>query len=152
MPRKRQQSDDSQEQQLDLGIFPQLSPQQPVKKQIETLRTQRVDTRQAFTKALVNKRADGEGVSAATDAMYKEAFGKNTRELYETHGGKKGNRDTLPEEVQEQLIVHEILNKQRVSKHDVKGNSQDEVNDELTDVVAEQTRQNKGFFGKLFGG
>jgi hypothetical protein len=115
------------------------------------LRSQRVDTRQEFSKSLHDKGADGEGISKATNTMYKAAFGKNTKELYQEHEGKQGDRDTLPRDVQEEIIVHEIINKRRVQQHDVQSSEQRQINNELSDVVEDQTRQNKGFFGRLFG-
>jgi hypothetical protein len=116
------------------------------------LRSQRVETRQAFSKSLHDKGADGEGIGQATDIMYRTAFGKSTGELYQAHGGRRGDRDSLPREVQEEITVHEILNKRRVEQHEVQSSEQRQINDELSDVVEDQTRQNKSFFGRLFGG
>lgn len=154
MPRKKQPADDSEQQELDLGISLPPSPSsRPAKssRQSSSGRIERVDSRAGFTKALNDKGADSEGISEATDALYQEGFGKRTRELYETYGVKPGNRDVLPEEVQDQVMLHEIINKHRVKRHDVEATTQDDVNDELTDVVADQTRKNRGFFGWLFG-
>ena len=154
MPRKKQPADDSEQQELDLGISLPPSPSsKPAKssRKASSGRIERVNSRAGFTKALNNKGADSEGISAATDALYQEGFDKRTQELYETYGVKPGNRDTLPEEIQDQVMLHEIINKHRVKRHDVGVTTQDDVNDELTSVVAEQTRKNRGFFGWLFG-
>ncbi|MGL5084031.1 MAG: hypothetical protein ACRC8A_21300 [Microcoleaceae cyanobacterium] len=139
----KKQLDDSDQLELNLDLsLPQSKQNQG--------RLERVDSRTGFTRALFEKGANAEGVRDATDGMYEEAFELHTRELYEHHGSKRGNRDTLPEDIQDQMMLHEILNKRRVQKHLVESDAQNEVNQELTEVVKDQTQQNKGFFGGLF--
>jgi hypothetical protein len=82
--------------------------------------------------------------------MYQVAFGKSTKELYQEHEGKQGDRDTLPRNVQEETMVHEIINKRRVQQHEVQSSEQRQINNELSDVVEDQTRETKGFFSRLF--
>ena len=148
MPRKKR-DDDSEQQKLELGLFPK--PSLPAK-QSSSGRVERVDSRKGFTDALHSKGADRKGIGQATNAMYQEGFGMSTNELYDAYSATRGNRDTLPEEIQDQIMIHEITSKHRVRQHEVKAADQEGVNNELTDVVADQTRQNKGFFGRLFGG
>jgi len=73
------------------------------------------------------------------------------RGLYQKHHARQGDRDTLPPVVQDEIMVHEIVNKQRVKRHNVESTGQKPVNDELTDVVADQTRKTRKFLGGLFG-
>lgn len=155
MPRrKREKNEDTSAQQLNLfGSSPE--PQlEKTSKQSQLRKSggkaERLASREVFTNALHDKGADHNGIAQATDAMYIEAFGTGAKGLYRAHDGRRGDRDTLPQQVQDELVVHETLNGYRVQKHQVLSTNQEGVNQELTKVVRSQTRKNKKFFGCLF--
>ena len=92
------------------------------------------------------------GIRNATNAMYNEMFDTTADGLYKQHGGKKGDRNTLPRDVQEDIIVGEIVSRRKVDRHDVQSSDQEGVNDELTDVVRDASQETRSWLGRLFGG
>ncbi|WP_017721885.1 hypothetical protein [Kamptonema formosum] len=109
----------------------------------ENFRLQRVNTRKAFADDLVQKGANGYGIAMSTNAMYQELYSKNADGLYAEYGAVKGNRDTLPREVQEDIMVAEIVARRHVNKHSVAAQQQRKINLELRDVVKKATKQAK---------
>ena len=97
---RKKQPDDSSEQ-LDFGLNINSQPdrvrQKPARRK-ESLPAQRISTRNAFTKALNEKGANGEGIKDATETVYNGMFDKDTRELYKSRGVQKGDRNALPRE------------------------------------------------------
>ena len=142
---------------FDLGL-PSQPSQPPAKQKTGKLsspgRDQRVTTRKGFVDALMNRGVDGLGVGQATDALYQAGFNQSTNELYRQHGATPGNRDGLPEGVQDQIQIYELVNKRRIQKHNqkafVESHGQEAVNDELSGVVYDQTQKTRKFLGGLF--
>lgn len=156
MPPKKQPEN---EDQLSLDILSEVqsiqeqSSQQPARRGRSAGRSELVDSRNFFTSALKSKKVSGEGIRNATSAMYQGMGYKNAAEMYKEFGAPAGDREGLPPDQQRRIGVHETLNGKRVMQHDVQSQTQWEVDNEVTEVVYEQTQQTEGFFKKfkLFG-
>jgi len=109
----------------------------------ESFRLQRVNTRKAFAEELANKGANGQGIGMSTNAMYQELYNTNANGLYEMYQAVKGNRDTLPREVQEDVMVAEIVARRQVNKHKMAAQEQQKINAELRNTVKKATKQAK---------
>lgn len=124
--------------QLDLiGQSQELAPQR-----------QRVDGAtvfKRFTQSIKDNGGDREAYSKSIVAETKELFGCEVNELYEGTGARQGRRETLPQPAQEAYMVNESLsaNELECSVGSLSGETQEEVNDQITGIVREQSKQTR---------
>lgn len=122
-----------------LGLFGEASnaPIKPARSARRTplqkagLDKERLDSYKALMASLAEKRADNEGLSQAVGAIYKAGFGQNTKAFYAYFGLRPGKREVLPVGILRILIVYELAAKRRIDRHIIKGQTQDDINQEL---------------------
>lgn len=110
---------------------------------------ERVDgatVRNDFTKEIKNKGGDEKAHRNSTVAMTEELFGCQPNELYDSTGGRRGDRSTLPKEAQKAYIVGETIATHDLRATEIKGNSQAEKNFEITETVRESSKKTRGLF------
>ena len=124
--------------QLDLlGKSQKLAPQR-----------KRVDGATVFRKLTDTIKANGgdkDCYSKVVVTETNELFGCSVRELYKATGGKMNRRETLPDEAQQAYIANEVLSAFELERMEgsIGGEDQDEVNDKITAVVREQSKQTR---------
>lgn len=109
----------------------------------DAFRAERVRARLDLVNLLCRKGADREGISAATNAQYEALYGVDATALYEWFCGRKGDRDTLPLQVQEDIWVAEIINARRLRNHLLRCRLGDRAaaNGELRSILLDSTGQ-----------
>ncbi len=78
--------------------------------------------------------------------MTEELFGCQPEELYDGTGGKRGDRSTLPKEVQKAYIVGETVATHDLHSTTIKGSTQDEKNAEIADTVRQSSKKTRRLF------
>lgn len=98
-----------------------------------------------FTGAIKANGGDEDAYPEAIGAETEELFGCDVEDLYHQTGGKPGRRDTLPAPAQEAYMVNESLSANELERQEgtIGGESQEEVNDKITGVVREQSKQTR---------
>ncbi len=115
---------------------------------VELRSRERVDgatVRNDFTKAIQDKGGDEKAQRDSTEAMTRELFDCNTKELYQGTGAKKGDRSTLPKEAQKAYIVGETVATHDLKAKDIKG-SQQQKNLKIVDSVRDSSQKARGLF------
>jgi hypothetical protein len=82
-------------------------------------RHERVDSatvNKDFTQAIQNAGGSSRAYPRAVRAETRELFDCGVDELYETTGGRKGDRSTLPKEAQKAYMVSETLSTHRLNQ------------------------------------
>ncbi|MEP1075181.1 hypothetical protein NDI52_07215 [Leptolyngbya sp. PL-A3] len=103
-------------------------------------RHERVDSatvNKDFTKAIKEAGGSDRAYPRAVRAETEQLFGCGVDELYESTGGSKGDRSTLPKEAQKAYMVSETLSAHRLHE-EVKGNnhgSQRQKDDRVVETV-----------------
>jgi hypothetical protein len=107
-----------------------------------TFRAERVRARLDLVNLLCRKGADREGISAVTNVQYEALYGVDATALYDEYGGKKGDRDTLPPQVQEDVWVAEVINARLLRGYVLRCRLGDRAaaNGELCQVLEQSTR------------
>lgn len=130
--------EEPEESQLDL-----LGNSQPL------TRHERVDgatVRNDFTKEIKNKGGDEKAHRASTVAMTEELFGCKPNDLYDSTGGRRGDRSTLPKEAQKAYIVGETVATHDLRNTEIAGKTQAEKNAEITDTVRQSSQKTRKLF------
>ena len=67
------------------------------------------------------------------------------RELYQSTGGKRNRRDTLPQPAQEAYMVNESLSANELERMHgtIGGESQEEVNAQIVGLVRQQSKRTR---------
>lgn len=112
------------------------------------LQRKRVDSStvfKRFTKSIRDNGGDDEAYQRSIQAETEELFGCSVRELYQGTGGKRNRRDTLPQPAQEAYMVNESLaaNELERSVGGLSGETQEEVNNQITGIVRSQAKQTR---------
>ncbi|MGG6267107.1 hypothetical protein ACQ4M3_13150 [Leptolyngbya sp. AN03gr2] len=151
MPKKAAQpsSDDSQQLGLELGgdLQSTASVSKPQKaKKVAAYkqhpgRLERVRSRDWLESAIAAQNGDDECYRNCTNEITRIAFGVTPRRLYKLVGGKPGDRDTLPVEMQNKLILHELTIAPRLDLESIVGEDQADINGQILYVVRDQSQQ-----------
>ena len=98
-----------------------------------------------FSEAIDDNGGDKDAYRDAVEAETYELFDCTVRELYQGTGGKRNRRDTLPQPAQEAYMVNESLsaNQLECQVGSLGGESQEEVNDQITGIVRQQAQQTR---------
>ena len=98
-----------------------------------------------FTDSIQNNGGDQDAYRDSVVAETRELFDCEVKDLYRQTGGKPGRRDTLPQPAQEAYMVNESLSANELERQEgsLGGESQDEVNDRITEVVRQQAKQTR---------
>lgn len=98
-----------------------------------------------FTKAIQENGGNDEAYQDAIQAETDELFGCTVQDLYQSTGGKRNRRDTLPQPAQEAYMVNESLSANELERQigTIGGESQEEVNDKISGIVREQAKQTR---------
>lgn len=98
-----------------------------------------------FTQTIKDNGGDDEAYQLSIQAETEELFGCSVRELYEGTGARRHRRDTLPQPAQEAYMVNESLSANELERLEgtIGGESQDEVNAQITGVVRQQAKQTR---------
>jgi hypothetical protein len=152
MPRKSSQPpDDAEQLGLNLGSELSAKPEAKIEKSKKSShkkqpgRIERVQARNLLETAIVAQNGNDECIADATIAISKTAFGVTPRKLYEIVGGKPGDRDTLPQEMQTKLIVHELTIAPRLDAEAIVGEDQEDINNQILHVVQRQSKETEQF-------
>jgi len=154
MPRKSSQppSDDAEQLGLNLGNDLSTQPEAKVEKSKKSSaykkhpgRIERVQARNLLENAIAAQNGNDECIADATIAISKTAFGVTPRTLYEIVGGKPGDRDMLPQEMQTKLIVHELTIAPRLDAETILGEDQEDINNQILHVVKNQSQETERF-------
>jgi hypothetical protein len=114
----------------------------------ELTKRERVDgatVRNDFTRTIQDKGGDEKAQRDSTEAMTRELFDCNTKELYQGTGSKRGDRSTLPKEAQKAYIVGETVATHDLKAKDIKG-SQPQKNSQIVDSVRSSSQKVRGLF------
>ena len=108
---------------LDLGALTPTAPTgKPARKRKQDPalsapgRVERVTSREAFTRAIFAVGGNEKTIQFASGILYRIAFDLSAKELYQYFGVPDGNRDGLPEIVQNVVMIHELLNTAAIRK------------------------------------
>ena len=118
-----------------LGDSQQLPPQR-----------QRVDGAIVFRRFTSSIQASGGDQTCYRDSVVaetEELFDCSVTELYESTGGKINNRRTLPQYAQEAYMANESFAAHRLNATDFEPGDQDDINQQIVDVVRNQSRQTR---------
>lgn len=98
-----------------------------------------------FTGAIKANGGNDEAYPQVIGAETEELFDCDVQDLYQQTGAKLGRRDTLPQPAQEAYMVNESLSANELERQEgtIGGDSQEEVNDKITGVVREQSKQTR---------
>ena len=98
-----------------------------------------------FTKSIQDNGGDDEAYQDAIEAETDELFGCTVRELYQSTGGKRNRRATLPQPAQEAYMVNESISANELERQvgTLGGESQEEVNAKIAAVVRQQAKQTR---------
>lgn len=105
-------------------------------------RHERVDSatvNQDFTQAIQKAGGSSKAYPKAVRAETKKLFDCGVDELYEGTGGRKGDRSSLPKEVQKAYMVAETLSSHRLNASEPKG-SQYQQDAEIVSVVEDTAK------------
>lgn len=119
------------------GESTELSPQR--------LRADGASVNRRFNRAIKDNGGSGEVYQDAAVAETEELFGCSVNDLYQTTGGKRGRRDTLPEIVQHTYMHNEISCSRDLERQvgSIGGESQEEVNGKIVGRIRSKSRQNR---------
>ena len=108
---------------LDLGALTSTAPTgKAARKRKQDLalsapgRVERVTSREAFTRAIFAVGGNEKTIQFASGLLYRIAFDLSAKKLYQYFGVSDGNRDGLPEIVQNVVMIHELLNAAAIRK------------------------------------
>ncbi len=98
-----------------------------------------------FTKSIKDNGGNDEVYQDAIEAETDELFGCTVRELYQSTGGKRNRRDTLPQPAQEAYMVNESLSANELERMHgtIGGESQEEVNAQIVGLVRQQSKRTR---------
>jgi hypothetical protein len=98
-----------------------------------------------FTKSIKDNGGDQTAYRESIIAETRELFDCDVDELYKATGGKRNRRDTLPQVAQEAYMVNESLSAHQLERQigTLGGESQEEVNAQITGIVRHQARQTR---------
>lgn len=103
-------------------------------------------SREAFTRAIFAVGGDRETIRRASGILYRIAFDLSAKELYQYFGVSDGNRDGLPEIVQNVVMIHELLNAAAVQKLVIPApTAQEELNEIVYATVSRQSHATERF-------
>ena len=109
----------------------------------ETHRVDRVDVHHRF-KAQIQKSGGSRGLyPRVIETETEELFGCDTDTLYNTVGGKPGNRDTLPPIAQDAYIHNEIDCTQQLKRQGRQPGNQRQRDRTIVNTVRERSKKNK---------
>lgn len=98
-----------------------------------------------FTGAIQRNGGDQDAYRDSVMAETEELFDCSVQELYRATGAKRNRRDTLPQPAQEAYMVNESLSANELERQEgsIGGETQEEVNDKITGVVRDQSKQTR---------
>ncbi|MEM6256661.1 MAG: hypothetical protein AAF821_27480 [Cyanobacteria bacterium P01_D01_bin.156] len=98
-----------------------------------------------FSKAIQDNGGDAIAHRDSVIAETEEMFGCGVRELYQATGAKRGKRETLPQAVQEAYIVNESISANELERSvgGLSGETQDEVNGQIVNIVRETSKKSR---------
>jgi len=154
--------DDSQQLGLELGGDLQSSAPEPKPEKAKKVaaykqsrgRLERVAARDWLEAAIAAQNGDDECHRNCTGEITRTAFGVTPRRLYKLVGGTPGDRDTLPVEMQNKLMVHELTIAPQIDSKTIIGESQTDINNQILYVVSTQAQETEQFLkrGNLYQG
>jgi hypothetical protein len=89
-----------------------------------------------LNQTIKQKGGSGTVYADSAEAMSQELFGMGTSQLYESTGGTKNKRNTLPKEAQKAFIAGEIKADYDLRSKDIRG-SQRQKNEQIVESVQE---------------
>jgi ubiquitin C-terminal hydrolase len=104
---------------------------------------QRVDgatVNQDFNKSIKRVGGSNNAYGRAVQAETQELFDCDVDQLYNATGGRKGDRSTLPKEVQKAYVVNESLSTHRLNGTEYKGSQKQKDDAIVEDVQDTATR------------
>lgn len=151
MPKKQNRnSEDDNQLGLDLDVAP-ASPSLPAPtRRQQPGRIERVRSRDKFEAEIVSKGGDEDCIENSSATAHRILYGESPRETYQRLSISTYDRDRLPADMQDLTQVNEEICTHRLRRHEVRSQEQRAVNDEIVEVVADQTQKNKNWFGHLF--
>jgi len=117
-----------------------LGTSQPVRSRVDG-----ATVRQDFTQTIKDKGGDSNAQAASTEKMTEVILGCGTHELYQATNAKRGDRATLPQDVQTAYIVGETVASHDLKAAEVQGN-QRQRNEQIEASVEESSEKVKGLF------
>ncbi|WP_250565060.1 hypothetical protein [Adonisia turfae] len=98
-----------------------------------------------FNKAIKDNGGAGKVYRDAVIEETRELFGCDVLELYESVGGKRSDRSTLPQPAQEAYMVNESITANELERYigTIGGEDQAEVNERIIGVVRQQSQQTR---------
>ena len=98
-----------------------------------------------LTKTIQANGGDRDAYRFSIEAETNELFDCSVKELYDETGAKRQDRSTLPQPAQEAYMVNESLSANELERLEgaIGGESQEEVNAQITGVVRQQAKQTR---------
>lgn len=129
-----------EQQTLDLGFT--VSSQKPVKK----VRVDGIKARDDLEEAIANKGGNRQCQRQVVEIQTQLVFGCSVDEIYEGSGGKKGNRSTLPDEVQKAYITSDTVTAHAINSLPEASGTQEQDNKLIKEQTREVNQKLAGFF------
>ncbi|MEM9808153.1 MAG: hypothetical protein AAF959_23040 [Cyanobacteria bacterium P01_D01_bin.56] len=129
-----------EESESQLDILGQSQELAPPRKQVDG-----VIVFKRFTKTIQANGGDQDAYRFSIEAETNELFDCSVKELYDETGAKRQDRSTLPQPAQEAYMVNESLSANELERQEgtIGGESQEEVNAQITGVVRQQAKQTR---------